>query len=299
MRIRKHGKVTDNLWFLGHEESCIYLLEGHRESMIISGGMSYIMPRVLQQMSDFGIDRTRIKKILILHSHFDHVGVVPSFKRTQPDLVIYGSARAWEILNRGEAIETINAFSKKVAERMGMLDVCSAYDLDWRNDISGQTVREGDQFDLGGVDVHVLETPGHSSCSISAYVPQLKALFPSDGGGIPFKDTIITSGNSNFTKYQHSLEKLEPMEVDYYCADHYGYVSGDEAGDFISSSIQFARERRARIESVYRKTGDVNAAAAELVTSFFLVNPDYLLPREIFEGVFRQMVRHVAGTLKG
>jgi glyoxylase-like metal-dependent hydrolase (beta-lactamase superfamily II) len=299
MRIRRHGKVTDHLWHLGHEESCIYLLEGHQESMIISGGMSYIMPRVLQQMNDFGIDRARIKKILILHSHFDHTGIVPSFKRTQPDLVIYGSARAWEILNRGETIQTINAFSKKVAERMGMLDVCSAYDLDWRNDISGQKVREGDQFDLGGVDVHVLETPGHSSCSISAYVPQLKALFPSDGGGIPFKDTIITSGNSNFTKFQQSLEKLEPLEVDYYCADHYGYVTGDEARNFISSSIDFARERRSRMERVYRKTGDVNGAAAELVTSFFLENPDYLLPREIFEGVFRQMVRHIAGTLKG
>lgn len=299
MRIHKPGKVRDQLWFFGHDESGIYLLEGEKESMVISGGMSYILPAVFDQMEAFGIDRGAIGKILILHSHFDHVGVVPYLKREKPDIDIYASARAWEILSLQNSIATINDFGKTVSERMGTAEVCAAYDLEWRDDISGISVFEGDEIDLGGVKIQIFETPGHSSCSISPYVPEFKTLFPSDAGGIPYQQTIITSGNSDFTKYQQSLEKLKELDVAFYCADHYGYVTGDEAGEFITSSIQYAKEHRSKMEKVYLNTCDINQAAKEMVGLFYAENPEYFLSPEIFEGVYRQMIRHVAEALEG
>ena len=298
MRIRKPGKVRDRLWYLGHEESGIYLLEGHDESMVISGGMSYICPTVMGQCEEFGIDKARIKKLLILHAHFDHIGVVPFFKRCQKELKIYGSARAWEILRMPKAIDTINEFSRSVADRMGMREACAEYDLDWRMDIEGAAVSEGDILEVGDFEVKILETPGHSSCSITAYVPQIKALFPSDAGGIPYKNTIITSGNSNYTAFQRSLEKLECLEADYLCADHYGYVIGDEARGFISCAIAYARERRAEIEAVYSQTKDIDETVKELIEPLYAENPDYFLSREISEGVYRQMVRHIVAAME-
>ncbi|HUL23642.1 MAG TPA: MBL fold metallo-hydrolase, partial [Thermodesulfobacteriota bacterium] len=114
MRIRKPGKVQERVWFLGREESGVYLLEGNRDSMIVSGGLSYIVPDVLQQLDEFGIEETRIKKLLILHSHFDHVGIVPFFKRRLPAMEIYASPRAWEVLQMDKAIVTINEFGRSV-----------------------------------------------------------------------------------------------------------------------------------------------------------------------------------------
>jgi len=298
MRIRNRGKVRDRLWFLGHEESGIYLVESDDGSMIISGGMGFILPEVISQLNEFGIERESINKILILHAHFDHIGVIPFFKRSLPHLEIYASKRAWEILSMPKAIETINAFSRNVTERMGMMQVYDDYDIDWRDDISGVTVSDGDHFNLGSVTMQILETPGHSSCSITAYVPEWKALFPSDGGGIPYQQTIIASGNSNFTKYQESLEKLKPLDVDYYCADHYGYVTGEEARQFITRSIQYAKDHRLIIERMYEKTGDIDRAAKTLVDLFFSENAAYFLSRDIFEGVYRQMVKHIAKSLE-
>ena len=267
--------------------------------MIVSGGMSYIVSDVLRQFKEFGIDEKRIKKLLILHSHFDHVGIVPFFKRRHPEIEVYASERGWEILQMDKAIPTINEFGRNVARRMAKGDVYSAYDLEWRKDVSGTTIREGDRIDLGGLEVSILEIPGHSSCCIAAYVPGLKALFPTDGGGIPFDNTIISSGNSHYTKYQQSLEKLKDLPVDYYCADHYGYITGDEAKEFISKSIQMAKENRTRIEEVYRTTGDIDAAAQKLTSSFYEENPGYFLSPEIFLDVHRQMVRHIAAAMEG
>lgn len=298
MRIRKPGIVRDHIWFLGREESGIYLLEGGDGFMIVSGGMSYIVPEVLCQFKEFGIDEEKITRLLILHSHFDHVGIVPFFKRRHPKMEVYASARAWEILQMPKAIATINEFSRHVAKQMEKEEVYSTYDLGWREDVTGKIVGEGDQIDLGGLKVSVLEIPGHSSCSIAAYVPEFKTLFPTDGGGIPFDETIVTSGNSNYTKYQESLERMKDLEVEYYCADHYGYVVGEEARDFTSKTIEMAKQKRAFMEKVYCSTRDIDEAAKKLVSSFYDENPYYFLSPEIFLDVYRQMVRHIASVIE-
>lgn len=299
MRVRNPGKVREGIWFLGCRETGVYLIEGKKDSMIVSGGMSYIVPDLLEQFKAFKIDEGRIKKMLILHSHFDHVGIIPFFKRRHPEIEVYASERAWEILKMEKAVVTINEFSLDVAKRMGKEEIYSTYDLEWRNDISGSTVREGDRMELGDLEVFILETPGHSSCCIAAYVPKLKALFPTDGGGIPFDDTIVTSGNSNFTLYQKSLERLKDLEVEAYCADHYGYVIGEEARTFIPLTIEMAKRKRAEMEEAYRSTRDVDAAAKKLIASFYEENPDYFLSPEIYFEVHRQMVRHIATAMEG
>lgn len=298
MRVTEPGKSCDGLYYLGREESGIYLLEGSDGSMIISGGISYILPDVLNQIRAFEIDEGRISKLLILHSHYDHVGIVPFFKRRHPEIEIYASKRAWEILKMPKAINNINAFSRMNAEKMGKIDDITALDVEWRDDIQGVPVYDGDRIELGDLQIHILETPGHSPCSVSAYVPQFKALFPSDGGGVPFRDIIIAAGNSNFTLFQQSLEKMNRLDVEFLCSDHYGYVAGDDAKHFMSRSIESARKERALIEEVYRKTGDIDRTAHELTTSFYRDYPGFVLPFDIFEGNYRLMVKHIAETMK-
>jgi glyoxylase-like metal-dependent hydrolase (beta-lactamase superfamily II) len=298
MRRRSAGKVNDRLWYLGREESGVYLLEGDSCSMILSGGMSYLAPMVLRQLHTFGIDEGRIGKLLILHAHFDHVGLVPFFRRRYPSLEILASKRGWEILRMPKGIDTINSFSCLVAERMGVPGCLEGQDLEWRDDVAGEAVSEGDEIDLGGISVRIFETPGHSSCSLSAYCTEIRALFPSDGGGIPYKEGIIPSGNSNFTQYQQSLEKLEPLDVEIFCADHYGYVTGPEAKNYISRSIAEASEKRALIEALYRRTRSVDETVKELVAEVYANHPAYFLPPEIYVGVYRQTVRHIAGALE-
>ena len=266
-------------------------------ALMISGGTSYIAADVTHQIKQFGLQEDALKGILILHAHFDHVGVVPHFKRRHPDLTVYASKRAWELLVSRKVVETINQFSRSVAERMGMTDVLNTWELDWPVGLSGQEVGEGALISLGGQDIRVLETPGHSSCSISAYAPGIKALFPSDGGGIPYGQTILSAGNSNYTRYQQSLERLQDLDVDYLCADHYGYLWGDEARTFIRRSIEAAALERARMEEAYTRNRDVESAAREITSSFLAEHPEYFLPADIYMGIVRQMVRHLSACM--
>ena len=196
-----------------------------------------------------------------------------------------------------KGIETINTFSRLVAERNGVAGCLEEHDLDWRDDIAGVVVAEGSEIDLGGLTIRILETPGHSSCSLSAYCPEIRVLFPSDGGGIPYEDIILPAGNSNYTRYQESLEKLKTLSVDILCADHYGYVTGPEAETYLLRSIDAAEDYRTLIEAVYRRTGSIEETVKKLLDDIYTRRPGYFLSPEIYAGVCRQTVRHIAGVL--
>ena len=269
-------------------------MESRDEYMIVSGGMSYIAPTVMQQLKEFGLREDRIKKALILHAHFDHIGIVPYLRRSHPELEVYASERAFEILANPRAIDTINDFAREVTSRMGMDDAYADYGLDWTPGLKGEKVCEGDTIEVGAMEVRILETPGHSSCSVSAYVPQLRALFPSDGGGIPYKGKIVPAANSNYTMYKESLKKLKALQVEYMCADHFGYVYGDEARDYMARSLEAAEEEYAIYEKIYRQTRDVEVAAREVATTFLAENPDYFLTFDIYLGICRQTMKHIA-----
>ncbi len=295
MQSQKPGRIFDGLWYLGFPETGVYLLESDDEYMIISGGMSYIVPTVMRQLKEFGLKEDRINKALILHAHFDHIGIAPYLRRTHPEIKVYASARAFEILSNPRSINTINDFSRGVTSRMGMDDACSNYELDWTPGLKGEIVRDGDTIRVGATEVQIFETPGHSSCSVSAYVPQLRALFPSDGGGIPYKkNKIVPAANSNYTLYKESLKKLRTLQVDYMCADHFGYVYGDEAHDYMARSLEAAEEEYAMYQKIYRRTRDIEVAAREVATTFLAENPDYFLTFDIYIGICRQTMKHIA-----
>jgi len=298
MRFRKAGKIADRLWYLGREEAGVYLLEGKDGFIIINGGLGYILPDVLKQMKDFGIDAGRINKLLILHSHFDHVGIVPYFKRAYPSIEVYASQPAWKIFAMPKAIEIMNSFSRLSAKQVGAEDAYKAYDLDWRDDVAGTTISEGDTIDLGGATLSILYTPGHTNCSITAYESEMKALFASDSGGIPYLDTSFPSMNTNMTEYLESLEKLKPLPVNYLCADHYGYITGEEAGQFIDLTLREGRRWRAYMEDLYRKYGgDLDGAAKSITDYFYKEMPGYFIAPDILEGVFKQMFKFIAKTM--
>jgi glyoxylase-like metal-dependent hydrolase (beta-lactamase superfamily II) len=299
MRFRKAGKIVDNLWYLGRGESGTYYLEGKNGAVMINGGLSCILPDVLKQMKEFDLNPTKVTKFLVLHSHFDHAGIVPYFKRTYPEIEVLASAAAWNIFAMPKAITIMNSFGQMSARQMGVEETLKGYDVEWRDDITGTAIGEGSKIDLGGVTLHILETPGHTNCSITAYEPNMKTLFPSDAAGIPYRDLLFPSMNTNAIQFLESLEKMKPLSVAIFCADHYGYITGDEAATIIDKSIEEGRKWKSYLEDYYRKNGgDIDASAKALTDFFYKGFPGYFIAPDILEGVFKQMFKFIAKTMQ-
>ena len=76
-------------------------------------------------------------------------------------------------------------------------------------------------------------------------------------------------------------------------------MTGEEARNYIPRSIAAAAEKRALIEAVFARTNSVEETVKELVSEIYTSYPGYFLPPEIYAGIYRQTVRHVAEALTG
>jgi len=167
--------------------------------------------------------------------------------------------------------------------------------LDFDRMAVDEAVGEGDAIDLGeGVEVRIIEMPGHSSCSIAAYVPSLKALFPSDAGGIPGEgEEIFPSGNEDFILYQKSLEKLGPLDVEMVCLARNGAFLGQDARDYISRSAEEAEKMRLEIIRQFQGAADPEEKLARLARERYDRIKTRDIPWDVYLGLMRGVVRKI------
>lgn len=79
-------------------------------------------------------------------------------------------------------------------------------------------VKEGDQFDLGGLTARIVEIPGHTQGSIAVLFPEKRLIITSDGacGGT----YLFLPESTNLSTYTASLRKLEALEFDHILTGH-------------------------------------------------------------------------------
>ncbi len=296
MIIDTPGIVTPHITFLGRRESCIYLLGDGDEYALLGGGLTYVVPDVLRQLDESGIDERRITRIIILHAHFDHVGIVPSVRKRFPWIRVCASEKARQRLDDAGTLETIIGFNTVLLPQQPR-DGTEAFCLEHSGFKVDEVLVEGDVLRCGSMSLEVMEVPGHSTCSIAVWVPEEKALFASDAGGILFQDTVFTAANSNFDHYQQSLEKMARLDVEVFLAEHYGALTGGDARGYLPRSIESARQTRKLIEETYRATGNVVRTVEKITDQFTQASSGYFLPREIMEMVIGQMTRYLARRL--
>jgi glyoxylase-like metal-dependent hydrolase (beta-lactamase superfamily II) len=298
MWIKEPGPVTDRIVMLGREESCIYLVKG-TEHTIIGGGMIHIVPEVLAQIERFGIDADKITRLLILHTHFDHCGAVPVLAKRLKNLKVYVSPRGKELLANPDVTAQIKALCDGTIAMNKMEREAREYGLVFDGIGVDGTVSGGDRVDWGGNEIEIIDAPGHSSCSIAAYMPSDKALFASDAGGIPYGDTVFAAGNSNYTQFEQTLQKFATYDVEVHLSEHYGAFTGADGRAFIGRSIEAASQTRTILEESYRKTRDIKESTVEITDAMMGQAEDYFLPRPVLEMVVGQMLRHIAKTIDG
>jgi len=297
MIINQPGKITDKIFLLGRKESCVYLLKGKEEYAILGGGMVHIVPEVIEQLKKFNIEEERIKRIIILHSHFDHCSIVPFFKKRWKWVTVNASEKAKELLANPKVIESIEVMNQDILKKYERQKKGETLGLAFSGIDVEAVIKGGDIISCSDLSMVVIDAPGHSSCSVAIYVPEEKAMFGSDSGGIPFGDDVFTAANSDFDKYQNSLNKILKYDIDIYLAEHYGARTGEDARSFLKKSIISAKDTRKMLEESLLHTKDVKKSTMEVTDRIMEKAPHDFLSREVIAIVAGQMLRYISKTI--
>jgi len=294
MIIDTAGKVTERILLLGRKESCVYLVNGGSEYMLVGGGMIHIVPDVLEQLKEFDIEEEKITRIVILHAHFDHSGIVPYFVQKWPWVRVAASARAKELLATQKVVQSMDMLNKGVLSMYQKEDEAQKLGISFSEIEVEEVLNDGDVFNCGDLSFEAIAVPGHSTCSIALYQESEKVLFASDAGGIPSAEGVFCAANSNFDLYQQSLERMAAYDVEVHLPEHYGALVGDDARDFLPESIKNAAETRALMEESLKRTKDVQKSIQEITGKWIAEGRASVLSKDVTEMVVGQMFRYLA-----
>lgn len=140
-------------------------------------------PGLAQPVLDFlSQHEGNLSAILLTHHHIDHTGGVTEIKETYPEAVVYGP--------------------KEVAK------------------IADQLVMPEDQFDLLGVTISVISTPGHTREHVSYYLVESGYLFCGDALFMGGCGRVFTKDYEAAFRGLQRLKEL-PKETKVYAAHEY------------------------------------------------------------------------------
>ena len=298
MWIREPGKITDSLYFLGTCKTCLYLLKG-RKVMIIGGGMSYIAPSLERQFSGMDFDLSRIKYLVIPHSHFDHCGAVPYLKRKFPWVEIVASEYCQQVFSKEKALDFIATMEKEMIEKLGLENEYQRLNLQFDGIQVDRVAAEGDIINLGdGIETHFIAAPGHTKCSMAIYVPKLKAMFPSDSAPFPIDDgseLSYPSAQYDFSLYMESLRKLAAYRVEICAFDHHGVFVADQAKSILQQGLEQTEKFKNYIMEQYQKTGNLDKIAQNLAAESAEKNTIPFLSLEFQTAIAKTVIRRILG----
>lgn len=177
--------------------------------------------------------------------------------------------------------------ARSFAERMG----CGVRGLDaeqcWRAD----PLRDGEVISVGGLDVEVLTTPGHTTDSISLLVEADRALLTGDmvlGRGT----TVIVHPDGDLGSYFDSLARMRALVTDGRAESlwpAHGPVLPDGAA-VLDHYVVHRRERLAQVEAALGRLGLTPATLPPDVAE----HPE--LPRQVVEVVYADVDESLWGA---
>ena len=220
-----------------------FLLVGTEKTALIDCGMAYCAPKLIQNCQDALGTRT-LDYILISHSHYDHIGAVPFLREKWPTLEVLGAEHAKRILSRPNALQTIRRLSEQAASVFGVRELPLYEDVAFRVD---RAIRDGERLRLGGLDLQVVETLGHTQCSLS-FLVNGDILFASESTGCygssgKVHPAFIRSYSEAVASI-HICKRLRPRLI---ISPHYGFLSEKETPAYWDKCLQAAQEARAFI----------------------------------------------------
>jgi glyoxylase-like metal-dependent hydrolase (beta-lactamase superfamily II) len=282
-------QVGDGFWMLGTATHPFYLVAGSRGATIFEGGIGVTGPVLRGQLQQLGIDAGRVTQLVVTHAHPDHVMAIPFLRQICPEAAVLASEAAARTLGSEKAIEFFAKMDQALAGSLVRAGVISDQDRPGplaENRIAvDRTVKEGDAIEVDDeVAFSVMETPGHSDCSLSFFESGRKVLVISDATGyyLPGCDRWWPNYFFDYAAYVRSMERLAGLGAEVVCLSHNAAIQGaDEVADYFRRAIDATRQYHRRIVDEVKAGRSVREIAESLGAEVF--EKTQLMPLDFFQ----------------
>lgn len=195
---------------------------GDERTLIVDCGGNYLSAQTIHGYAS-AVRPTNSLVAINTEPHFDHVGGNSFFRDL--DIDVYGHDgidRTDEQLNSvkdGYNSSVLDTFRRE--HREGDLIFVRTRAVN-----PNKRFRDDFALDIGGIDVQVLMTPGHTLENASVYVPSLKTLYCGDTIVHGYLPNLAGEGVDEWKKWLQSLDKIEQLAPDIIVPGHGEVIRG-------------------------------------------------------------------------
>lgn len=212
------AKVADNLYFLGTKIHNSWALTGSQGIIIIDTLYDYAAyDEILAGMTKLGLDKNKVKYVILSHAHADHDGGAKMLQDSIPGVHLIYGAEDW------------GAVDKSLSHAGGKP----------KHDIVGT---DGMKVSVGDASVQIVTTPGHTPGTLS-YLFEIRdngkplRIAYTGGTAIPFNASA-----AYYDGYTASARKMAKAAADYHAT---ALLSNHSEFDNAWLKAHTAAERRA------------------------------------------------------
>lgn len=258
-------KITD---VTGVGSSAVFLIQG-KANILFEAGMAYAADQMIKNIEN-ELDGGELDAVLLSHSHYDHVAGLPLLRKRFPHAKVYASQRAKEILTKPSALATIKRLSGEAAEAAGIPFDENYSDSSLSVDIG---LKDGDKIQIGGFQVEVLETIGHTKCSISYIVDEELMLCSETVGVLGPQKQYMPSFLVDYLEMERSISRSSRIPVRQIILNHYGLVLEADMPHIWEDLLSMARDSKQTMTKVMRQY-DTEEACLEALDAIYHVHID-------------------------
>ena len=296
MKLQAEGDFGEWITVGGNQLYPGYIIKGRQRHLMIDAGMNLIGPAYIASLEKIFGDKNALDYVFATHSHFDHVGSIPYLKRNLPDLQAGAFERVGTLMKKKSVLDLMTSLSE--LQRGFYQNIVGDEDVRIEPVNFEFNLKEGDQFDLGGLTCEVYEVPGHTGDSLAFFIPEIRALFAGEACGLPEGDKDSHAKAeflSSYDDYVSSLDKLIRLQPKLIGMAHLWVFTDDDATDFLQRSREATPRYRKLIETYLdAANGDINDAVQLMVKKEYDEKGTIAQPRESYLENLKAQVRQVA-----
>jgi len=296
MKLQAEGDFGEWITVGGNQLYPGYIIKGRQRHLMIDAGMNLIGPAYIASLEKVFGDKNALDYVFATHSHFDHVGSIPYLKRNLPDLQAGAFERVGTLMKKKSVLDLMTSLSE--LQRGFYQNIVGDEDVRIEPVNFEFNLKEGDQFDLGGLTCEVYEVPGHTGDSLAFFIPEIRALFAGEACGLPEGDKDSHAKAeflSSYDDYVSSLDKLIRLQPKLIGMAHLWVFTDDDATEFLQRSREATPRYRELIETYLdAANGDINDAVQLMAKKEYDEKGTIAQPRESYLENLKAQVRQVA-----
>jgi hydroxyacylglutathione hydrolase len=235
-------QVAEGVYFIpGQDEfipdSHMYVIgePDSKDLSIIDAGLMGKGDYKLGSIDNLGIDFATIKRVIMTHTHLDHIGCLSEILEQMPWAELWVHDMEARPLEAGDEriVYGMEMFKSMCMSQYHLKPGFFSFRVDRR-------LYGGEDLEVGGLAWEVMHVPGHSPGSIALYDRQRRILIPGDVVYADYAIGRFDLHGASGAEHKESLLRLGELEVDILLPGHNRIVTDVPPGYIAATAKQWA-----------------------------------------------------------